>query len=80
MQFFKVSNADGDSLGEDYAPLSEYKSGGEKWLKELAGNLTYEPVRTEAVFFTGESVAYKGAAAFYTDASISFRCCAYPKE
>ncbi len=80
VQFFKVSNADGDSLGEDYAPLSEYKSGGEKWLKELAGNLTYEPVRTEAVFFTGESVAYKGAAAFYTDASISFRCCAYPKE
>ena len=80
VQFFKVSNADGDSLGEDYAPLSEYKNGGESWLKELAGNLIYEPIRTEAVFFTGEAVAYKGAAAFYTDASISFRCCAYPED
>ena len=80
VQFFKVSNADGDSLGEDYAPLSEYKNGGESWLKELAGNLIYEPIRTEAVFFTGETVAYKGAAAFYTDASISFRCCAYPED
>lgn len=80
VQFFKVSNADGDSLGEDYAPISEYRRGGEKWLKALAGNLTYEPVRTEAVFFTGKEVSYRGAAAFYTDPSISFRCCAYPEK
>lgn len=78
IQIFKVSTADGDSLGEDYAPLSEYQKGGDKWLQELAGNLSYEPIRTEAVFFTGESVKYKGSAAFYTDASISYRCCAYP--
>lgn len=78
VQFFRVSTADGDSLGEDYAPLSEYKKGGETWLKELAGNLTYEPIRKEPVFFTGESVAYRGAALFYTEPSISFRCCAYP--
>lgn len=77
IQIFKVSSADGDSLGEDYAPLTEYKKGGKKWLEELAGNLKYEAIRTEAVFFTGENKKYKGAAAFYTDPSISYRCCAY---
>lgn len=79
IQFFKVSSADGDSLGEDYAPLSEYRKGGETWLKELSGNLKYEPVRTETAFLTGKTVAYRGAAAFYTDPSISYRCCAYPR-
>lgn len=78
IQFFKVSSAFGDSLGEDYAPLSEYRKGGESWLKSLAGNLNYEPSRIEAVFFIGGTVSYRGAAAFYTDPSISFRCCAYP--
>lgn len=78
IQIFKVSSASGDSLGEDYAPLSEYRKGGEAWLKNLAGSLAYEPSRIEAVFFTGGTVPYRGAAAFYTDPSISFRCCAYP--
>ena len=78
VQFFKVSSASGDSLGEDYAPLAEYRKGGESWLKSLAGNLYYEPSRIEVVFFTGGTVSYRGAAAFYTDPSISFRCCAYP--
>lgn len=80
IQVFKVSSADGDSLGEDYAPLQEFQKGGDEWLKTLAGNLVYEPLRTEAVFFTGEEVSYKPAAAFYTDPSISFRCCAYPAD
>lgn len=80
IQLFKVSNAAGDSLGEDYAPVSEYRKGGEKWLKALAGNLTYTPTRTEAVFFTGETASYREAAAFYADPSVSFRCCAYPDE
>ncbi len=79
IQFFKVSSPAGDSLGEDYAPLSEYRKGGESWIKSLAGNLAYEPIRIEAVFFTGGTVPYRGAAAFYTAPSISFRCCAYPQ-
>lgn len=81
LQFFTVRNPDtGDSLGEDYAPIAEYRKGGETWLHNLANGLTYEPARTETVFLLGGSAVYKDAAAFYRDPSISFRCCAYPDE
>jgi len=81
LQFFAVKNpATGEIVGYDYAPLQEYRKGGEKWLKNLAGNMEYEPDRIEVVFLLGGNTPYKKVAAFYKNSSIGFRCCAYPEE
>lgn len=79
LQFFDVQDSNGNSIGTDYALYSEYKKGGDEWLEELAGNLKYVPDHVEAVFLTGEKVAYRQAAAFYRSPAIGFRCCAYPE-
>lgn len=79
LQFFTVKNSNGDTIGEDYALYSEYKKGGDEWLKELSNGLVYEPSRIEVVFIKNETVAYRQAAAFYKSPSIGFRCCAYPE-
>ena len=75
-----VNPATGEIVGYDYAPLQEYRKGGEKWLKNLAGNMEYEPDRIEVVFLLGGNTPYKKVAAFYKNSSIGFRCCAYPEE
>lgn len=79
LQFFDVLDSNGNKLGEDYAPYSEYKNGGKKWLENLSNGLVYKPSRKKAVFLTGERTAYRDAANFYKSSSIGFRCCAYPK-
>ena len=79
LQFFDVQDSSGNSLGEDYAPYSEYKKGGDEWLSKIAGSLVYKPSRVEAVFFTGERVSYREVSAFYKSPIIGFRCCAYPE-
>ena len=79
LQFFDVQDSSGNSLGEDYAPYSEYKKGGDEWLAQIAGSLVYKPSRVEAVFFTGERAAYRAVTSFYKSPSIGFRCCAYPE-
>lgn len=79
LQFFDVQDSNGKSVGTDYALYSEYRKGGDEWLKNLAGSMKYVPDHVEVVFLTGEKVAYRKAAAFYKSPSIGFRCCAYPK-
>lgn len=79
LQFFDVQDSSGNSLGVDYAPLAEYKRGGDEWLEELAGGLVYVPDHVEAVFLTGEKVAYRKVSDFYKSPTIGFRCCAYPE-
>ena len=79
LQFFEVQDASGNTIGEDYAPYSEYKKGGDEWLETLANGLVYVPSEVKVVFLTGSKVAYRGATAFYKSPAISFRCCAYPE-
>lgn len=80
LQFFAVKNpANGEIVGYDYAPLKEYRQGGEAFLEKLAGNMEYEPDHIEVVFFLNGSVPYKKVGAFYKNVSIGFRCCAYPQ-
>lgn len=79
LQFFNVLDADGNKIGEDYAPYAEYKKGGDEWLEKVANGLTYEPDRVEVVFVKKERIAYRQAAAFYKSPAIGFRCCAYPE-
>lgn len=80
LQYFKVINpATKKVVGEDYIPLAEYRRRGDAWLATIANGLTYEKDSTSVVFLLGTSVPYIGAASFYKDASIGFRCCAYVK-
>ena len=79
LQFFDVQDSSGNSLGVDYAPYSEYKNGGEEWLKSISNGLVYVPDHIERVFLTGEKVPYRKASMFYRSPSIGFRCCAYPE-
>lgn len=79
LQFFDVQDSSGNSLGVDYAPYSEYKNGGEEWLKSVSNGLVYVPDHIERVFLTGEKVPYRMASSFYKSSSIGFRCCAYPE-
>ncbi len=79
LQFFNVKNPKTNKIiGEDYVLVSEYKKGGEDFIQSIANGLIYEASKKEAVFLL-QPKSYLGAAAFYKDASISFRCCAYPK-
>lgn len=81
LQIFAVKNpASGEVVGYDYAPLAEYRQGGEAFLEKLAGNMEYEEDRVEVVFFLNGTVPYKKVGAFYKNSSIGFRCCAYPAE
>ena len=77
LQFFDVQDADGNSVGQDYAPYSEFRKGGEKWLEQVGNGMKYVPDHIEIVFLTGEKVAFRGAANFYKSPGIGFRCCAY---
>ena len=79
LQFFDVQDSSGNTLGEDYAPYSEYKKGGDEWLEKISGSLVYKPSRVEAVFLTGERISYREVSAFYKSPTIGFRCCAYPE-
>lgn len=79
LQFFDVQDSNGNSIGTDYALYSEYKNGGDEWLKTISNGLKYVPDHVEAVFLTGGREAYRMAAAFYKSPSIGFRCCAYPQ-
>lgn len=79
LQFFSVQDSKGNKLGMDYALYSEYKKGGEAWLKKLAGDFVYVPDHTEKVFLTGETVPYREVSSFYKSPIIGFRCCAYPE-
>lgn len=80
LQFFVVEDSSGNKLGEDYALYSEYKKGGDEWLKTLANGLVYKPDKIKVVFLTGERIAYRTASAFYRSSTIGFRCCAYPEK
>jgi hypothetical protein len=77
LQFFDVQDSNGNSVGTDYAPYSEYKKGGEEWLESISNGMKYVPDHIEVVFLTGERVAFRGAANYYKSPSIGFRCCAY---
>lgn len=77
LQFFDVQDSSGNSVGTDYAPYSEYKKGGDKWLESIGNGMKYVPDHIEVVFLTGEKVAFRGAANFYKSPTIGFRCCAY---
>ena len=79
LQFFKVQDTTGTVIGTDYAPYSEYKNGGAKWLEKLSNGLKYVPDHVEVVFLTGKTTAYRGASAYYKSPVIGFRCCAYPE-
>ena len=78
LQFFDVQDSSGNSIGTDYALYSEYKQGGEEWLKKLSNGLVYKPDHIEVVFLTGEKLAYRKAASFYKNPAIGFRCCLHP--
>lgn len=81
LQFFAVINpASGKTVGYDYAPIAEYRNGGDAWLKEVAGNMEYKPDHVEVVFMLNGTKPYKGVSAFYKNSAISFRCCAYPDD
>ena len=80
LQFFDVQDSNGNSVGTDYAPYSEYKKGGKKWLETVGNGMKYVPDHIEVVFLTGERVAFRGAANYYKSSSIGFRCCAYKNE
>lgn len=77
LQFFDVQDSQGNSVGVDYAPYSEYKKGGDEWLEKVSNGMKYVPDHIEVVFLTGERVAFRGASNFYKSSSIGFRCCAY---
>ena len=77
LQFFDVQDSNGNSVGVDYAPYSEYKKGGDAWLESVSNGMKYVPDHVEVVFLTGERIAYRGASNFYKSPSIGFRCCAY---
>lgn len=77
LQFFDVQDSNGNSVGTDYAPYSEYKKGGDEWLEKIGNGMKYVPDHVEVVFLTGEHVSYRGVADFYKSPSIGFRCCAY---
>lgn len=79
LQFFKVQDTTGTTIGMDYALYSEYKSGGSKWLETIGNGLKYVPDHIEVVFLTGKTVPYRAASAFYKSPVIGFRCCAYPE-
>ena len=79
LQIFKVQDKSGKTVGTDYALYSEYKNGGEAWLKSIGNGLKYVPDHVEVVFLTGKTVAYRGASAYYKSPVIGFRCCAYPE-
>lgn len=80
LQFFAVKNpATGETVGYDYAPIAEYRKGGDDWLKEVAGELEYVPDHVEVVFMLNGTQPYRKVGAFYKNTSISFRCCAYPE-
>lgn len=79
LQFFNVQNADGETIGVDYAPYGEYKKGGDEWLERIANGLTYVPDHIEVVFVKKNKIAYRKAAEFYKSNAIGFRCCAYPE-
>lgn len=79
LQFFDVQDSSGNSIGVDYAPYSEYKAGGDEWLKKLANGLVYKPSEIKVVFFTGETIQYRKVSEFYKSPTIGFRCCAYPE-
>ena len=80
LQFFDVQDSNGNSVGTDYAPYSEYKKGGEAWLEKLGNGMKYVPDHIEVVFLTGGRVSYRGAANYYKSPIIGFRCCAYKNE
>ena len=80
LQFFDVQDSNGNSVGTDYAPYSEYKKGGDEWLEKIGNGMKYVPDHVEVVFLTGEHVSYRGVANFYKSPSIGFRCCAYKNE
>ena len=80
LQFFDVQDSNGNSVGTDYAPYSEYKKGGDEWLEKISNGMKYVPDHIEVVFLTGERVAYRGVANFYKSPSIGFRCCAYKEQ
>ena len=77
LQFFDVQDSNGNSVGTDYAPYSEYKKGGDEWLESLGNGMKYVPDHIEVVFLTGERVPFRGAANYYKSPAIGFRCCAY---
>ena len=80
LQFFDVQDSNGNSVGTDYAPYSEYKKGGDEWLEKIGNGMKYVPDHIEVVFLTGERVSYRGVASFYKSPSIGFRCCAYKEQ
>lgn len=79
LQFFKVQDSTGTTIGTDYALYSEYKKGGSEWLETVGNGLKYVPDHIEVVFLTGKTVSYRAASAFYKSPVIGFRCCAYPE-
>ena len=79
LQFFKVQDSTGTTIGSDYALYSEYKKGGADWLEKIGNGLKYVPDHVEVVFLTGKTVPYRAASAFYKSPVIGFRCCAYPE-
>ena len=79
LQFFKVQDTTGATIGTDYALYSEYKNGGSVWLETIGNGLKYVPDHIEVVFLTGKTVPYRAASAFYKSPVIGFRCCAYPE-